>query len=58
MFGRQARLPVDVALGTVPQQVVSHDQYAANLRQTLEEVYQTVPTNLGAHLQRQKEIYN
>lgn len=58
MFGRQARLPVDVAFGTAPQQVVSHDQYAANLRQTLEEAYQTVRTNLGAHLQRQKEIYD
>ena len=53
MFGCQARLPVDVSFRTAPQQVVSHDQYAVNLRQTLEETYQT-----GAHLQRRKEIYD
>ena len=58
MFGRQAHLPIDVAFGTAPQQVVSHDQYAANLHPTLEEAYQTVLTKLGAHLKRQKEIYD
>ena len=58
MFGHQARLPIDVAFGTAPQQVVSHDEYAADLRQTLEEAYQTVRTKLGTHLQRQKEIYD
>ena len=58
MFGRQARLPIDLAFGTAPQEAVSHDQYASDLRQSLEEAYQVVRTRLGTHLERQKEIYD
>ena len=58
MFGRQARLPVDLAYGIAPQQDASHDQYAADLQQTLGEAYHLVRTRLGSHLKWQKDIYD
>ena len=58
MFGRQARLPVDVAFGLPPNSEASHNTFAASLRTTLQEAFESVRTDLGHHLKRQKEIYD
>ena len=58
MFGRQARLPVDVAFGLPPNSGTSHNEYAASLRCALQEAYERVCEDLGHHLRRQKEIYD
>ena len=58
MFGRQARLPVDVAFGLPPNSVDSQNEYAASLRNTLQEAYDCVRKDLNHHLRRQKEIYD
>ena len=58
MFGRQARLPVDVAFGLPPNSETSHNDYAASLRITMQEAYEKVHKDLGHHLKRQKEIYD
>ena len=38
MFGREARLPVDLMYGTPPDSVASTSDYATTLRSTLERV--------------------
>ena len=58
LFGRQARLPVDLAYGTAPMEEMTTQEYVRNLRQTLEEAYSTVRNRTGAGLERQKELYN
>ena len=36
----------------------SHNDYAASLRCTLQEAYESVRKDLGHHLRRQKELYD
>ena len=58
MFGRQARLPVDLAFQLPNQQPVLHHDYAVKLQQTLQESYKVVRDSLSSNLHRQKEIYD
>ena len=58
MFGRQARLPVDLAFQLPQNQPVCHNQYARHLQNTLRDSYKKVREQLGHNLQRQKEIYD
>lgn len=60
MYGRQARLPVDMAFGLPPNSNAtgSHNEYATSLRRTLQEAYETVRRDLGHHLRCQKELYD
>ena len=58
LFGRQARLPVDLAYGTAPIEEMTTQEYVRNLRQTLEKAYSTVRNHTGAALEQQKELYN
>ena len=47
MFGRQARLPVDVAFGLPPNSEASHNTFAASLRTTLQEALKVFTQILG-----------
>ena len=58
MFGRQARLPVDLAFHMPRDQPVYHNQYVTKLQQTIQETYEHAQENLEHHLKKQKEIYN
>ena len=58
MFGRKARLPIDVAFGLPYDQSVSTNQYANTLHQKLGKAYGEVRKTMDLHLQRQKEIYD
>ena len=58
LFGRQARLPVDLAYGIAPMEEMTTQEYVRNLRQTLEKAYSTVRNYTGAALEQQKELYD
>ena len=60
MFGRQARMPIDVMFGT-PTDEDSHkspSQHAAELRKHLESAYRRVREQMGHQLERQKDYYD
>ena len=42
MFGRQARLPVDLMYGSSPTDTQSHNTYAVALQRQLTSAYDTV----------------
>ena len=58
MFGREARLPVDLQFGTSFSESVSPDQYVQRLQHTLNYAYQLARDTLGEVQERQKCIYN
>ena len=58
MFGRQARMPVDIMFGSPTPPVASHAEYAVTLCQKLESAYQRVRDQMGHSLARQKELYD
>ena len=58
MFGRPARIPVDLEYGTAPMEETSPQEYGRNLRQRLEKAFSAVRIHTGAALERQKELYN
>ena len=59
VFGREARLQVDVMYGLPPQTSPTEvNQYALDLRLHIEKAYQQVREHMGLQHQRQKELYN
>ena len=58
MFGRQARMPIDLMYGTPDGVEQSPSQYASNLRSTLENAYRRVREQTGTQLDRQKDFYD
>jgi len=59
MFGREARLPIDVMFGPPPgEELTSSSQYAFLLRQRLESAYHRVRTQLALHQRRQTTLYD
>ena len=58
MYGRQARMPIDVMYGTPSAQPEELSEYAANLRQSLENAYRRVRDHMAQRLDRQTELYN
>ena len=58
MFGRQARLPIDLAFQLPSDQPVYHSHYVNQLQNTSRDSYKQVREKLGHNLQRQKEIYD
>jgi transposase InsO family protein len=58
MFGREARLPVDLMFGPSPTDTTSPNEYTAQLQLSLREAYQRVRTNLTTAHNRQKDYYD
>ena len=58
MFGRQAKLPMDIVYGSPSPEVRSPSQYAADLKKVLEKSYETAREHLQTETKRQKELYN
>ena len=58
MFGRQARLPVELMYGSPERAEMPQSQYAAGLKTSLEEAYEQVRENTSRALKRQKDFYN
>ena len=58
MFGWEARLPVDLQLGTSFSESVSPDQYVQWLQHTLNYAYQLAQDTLGEVQEWQKCLYN
>ena len=58
MFGRQARMPIDIMYGNPAVPESSPSEYAQHLRDTLESAYQHVRVHTGHKLERQKELYD
>jgi len=56
MFGRKARLLIDVTFGLPYDQPVSTNQYANTLHQRLGKAYSEIRKAMDLHLHRQKEI--
>ena len=60
MFGRQARMPIDIMYGT-PAETTDpqfHSEYATQLQQQLQTAYESVREKTGQKLERQKEFYD
>ena len=58
MFGRQARIPIDVMYGLPPGESETCSQYVLNLRRSLESAYRIARQNLLVSAHRQKEYYD
>ena len=59
MFGRKARLPVDIMFPTEkPATNVSYGEYAKAMRETMEKAFHTVREHVGDKQERQKEFYD
>ena len=58
MYGRQARLPLDIMYNLPPGKVESHCQYASSLRHSLEDAYQLARVNMRVSARRQKEHFD
>ena len=58
MFGRQARLPVDLTFSTDKPEDRTPAEYATQLRDSLEQAYANVQTTMGTQLAKQKQLYD
>ena len=58
MFGRQARLPVDIMYGTSTQQSSSPGEHARLLQYRLQSAFQLLREHTAKEHQRQKEFYD
>lgn len=60
MFGREARLPVDICFGTSPDGMddVSHSQYIRNMKKDLKRAYQLAMEEADKVHQRNKRSYD
>ena len=58
MFGRQARVPIDITYGTPTPPMTPVTEYAACLKQRLENAYEQVRGKMGHSLDRQKDLYD
>ena len=58
MFGRQAKLPVELMYGTPEPESQSSTEYATQLESTLTEAYEKVRANTTRQLDHQAELYN
>ena len=57
MFGRQARVPIDIMFGNSPVVTSSPSVYATKLKQSLTAAYDQVRNKMDATFQRQKQFY-
>ena len=58
MFGRLARLPVDIMYGSCPTEPVLPHQYVKTLKATMEGAYEKAREHLKATAVRSEELYN
>ena len=58
MFGRQAKLPVDLMYGMDNTPDVELPEYVGNLKRTLQKEYKVAQEHIGEIQQFQKELYN
>ena len=58
MFGRQARLPIDLMYGTGEKYELSTSDYATQLKISLDEAYRIAKEKLRTSHRRQKECYD
>ena len=60
MFGRQARLPIDLIYGTGPQVMENQSvgEYAASLKSRVSAAFDLVRRNVSQHHVYQKELYD
>lgn len=58
MFGRQARIPVDIMYGNGSSEVASPSEYVNSLKTTLNDAYAQCRDNFNLVQQRQKELYD
>lgn len=60
MFGREARLPVDICFGTSPGGMddVAHLQYVSNIKKDLKHVYQLATEEANKLHQKNKRSYD
>ena len=58
MFGREARLPIDIAYGTKLPVQRSTGDYATQMKSSLEDAYANVRMNLNASHRTRSELYN
>ena len=58
MYGRQAKLPVDIMYGDPESDVTTSTEYASKLKSTLQNSYEIVRTKMQAELKREKEFYD
>ena len=58
MFGRQAKLPVDLMYGMDNTPDVELPEYVDNLKRTLQKAYEVAREHIGEKQQFQKELYN
>ena len=58
MFGRQARIPVDLMYGTAEPESISYGEYATKLQKSLTKAYKLARESLAEKQERQTELYN
>ena len=58
MFGRQARIPLDLMFKTPVIEARSANHYAWTLRQSLQDAYELVRKNLKTASYKQKDVYD
>eukprot|EP00731_Ephydatia_muelleri_P004957 Em0002g1133a len=58
MFGRQAKLPVDLVYGSTPTEPQPQHEYARQLQKILQGAFQAARDNMGTATERMKEVYN
>ena len=58
MFGRQAKLPVELMYGTPELEPQSGTEYATQLKSSLTEAYEMVRVKTTRQLDHQAELYN
>ena len=58
MFGRKARIPIDLMYGFNYQREAEPNEYVADLQKTRSSVYGIMRDNMNVQHERQKEYYN
>ena len=58
MFGRQARIPLDITYTTPAEEAPSPSHCATQLKDSLVHAYKCVRNRMGTELGRQKELYD
>ena len=54
MFGRQAKIPLDLVYGSTPTEEVTYPEHVRRIKSTLEEAYSRVREHMDTKLDRQK----